>query len=37
MTDSNEQAERDEEHGWIDQSGFEEVDTDDEIDEGALA
>lgn len=26
----------DDEHGWIDPDGFEEVDTDDEIDEGAL-
>ena len=26
----------DDEHGWIDVSGFEVVDTDDDVDEGAL-
>lgn len=26
-----------EEHGWIDPSGFEVVETDAEVDEGALA
>lgn len=34
---NNDVHEHDEEHGWIDESGFEVVDTDDEIDEGALA
>lgn len=34
MTDPT--AMHDEDHGWIDESGFEAVDNDDQIDEGAL-
>ena len=37
MTDiTGSRSGHDDDHGWINPTGFEEVDTDDEIDEGAL-